>query len=268
MKILFIGDIVGKLGRKAVGEVLPNLRKKEKIDLVIANGENLAHGRGATEKTLKEVMGYEVDLFTSGPHIFAHEDVFSLNLPLIRPANYPEGTAGRGYALTEFGGRKLLIVNLVGSQEFIGRTYLEEGAKFENPFGVVKGIIASEGGKADLIFVDFHAELSSETRAMGFFLDGRVSAIIGTHTHVPTADAQILPKGTGYVTDVGMCGAKDSVLGVVPEIIIKRLAEGGKDPFEWVEKGPAVFNSVLLETNPEGLVKTIKRVDKEISSSD
>ena len=264
MKILFIGDIVGKLGRKAVGEVLPDLKKKEKIDFVIANGENLAHGRGATEKTLQEVMDSGVDFFTSGPHIFAHPEIFEADFPLIRPANYPENMPGGGYALIKFGGRKLLVVNLVGKEEFIGRTYLEKGAKFENPFKMVEGIITSKGGEADLIFVDFHAELTSETRATGFFLDGRVTVVVGTHTHVPTADTQILPKGTGYVTDLGMCGAKDSVLGVAKEIIIKRLAENARDPFEWVEKGPAVFNSALFEMDTKGLVKKIKRIDKEI----
>jgi len=265
MKILFIGDIVGKLGRKAVGEVLPGLKKKKKTDLVIANGENIAHGRGATEKTLKEVMGYGVDFFTSGPHIFAHEDVFSLNLPLIRPANYPSDKPGRGFTTLKVGGKDILIINLAGDQDFIGRTYLEEGEKFENPFEMVEQIIASVK-EPDLIIVDFHAELTSERKAMGFFLDGKATAVFGTHTHVPTADAQILPKGTGYVTDVGMCGAKDSVLGVVPEIIIKRLSEDGKDPFEWVGKGPSVFNAVLLETSQKGLVKGIKRIDQTIHS--
>lgn len=263
MRILFIGDIVGKLGRRAVGEVLPNLKRKEKINLIVANGENLAHGRGATEKTLKEVIGYGVDLFTSGPHIFAHEEIFNLNLPLIRPANYPADKPGRGFTTLEVEGKNVLMINLAGDQEFIGRTYLEEGEKFENPFGMVEQIIASVE-RPDLTIVDFHAELTSERKAMGFFLDGQVTAVVGTHTHVPTADAQIFPKGTGYVTDIGMCGAKESVLGVAKETIIKRLAEGAKDPFEWVEKGPAVFNSVLFETDAKGLVKRITRVDRAI----
>lgn len=263
MKILFIGDIVGKLGRKAVGEVLPNLKKRERIDLVIANAENLAHGRGATEKTLKEVIGYGVDFFTSGPHIFAHEEIFNLNLPLIRPANYPTDKPGRGFTTLAVGGKNILLINLAGDQEFIGRTYLEEGEKFENPFGMVEQIVASVK-EPDLTIVDFHAELTSERKAIGFFLDGKVTTVVGTHTHVPTADAQILPKGTGYVTDVGMCGARDSVLGVSAETIIKRLAKGARDPFEWVEKGPAVFNSVLFETNAKSLLKKIKRVDRVV----
>lgn len=264
MKTLFIGDIVGKLGRKAVGQVLPDLRKKGKISLVIANVENLADGRGATEKAFKELLDHGVDFFTSGPHIFARPEIFDDEFPLIRPVNYPSETPGWGFATLEIEGKKVLIINLVGSEEFIGRTYLGEGKSFENSFEIAKKIIASEGRKADLIVVDFHAELTSEKKAMGFFLDGKVTVVFGTHTHVPTADAQILPKGTGYVTDVGMVGARNSVLGVQKEIIIKRLASGTRDSFEWVEKGPAVFNSVLLETNPKGLVKSIKRVDSTI----
>lgn len=263
MKILFIGDVVGKLGRKAVGEVLPNLRKKEKIDLVVANGENLAHGRGMTEKTLKEVMGYGIDFFTSGPHIFAHEEIFTINPPLIRPANYPSDKPGRGFTTLEVKGKNILIVNLVGAHGFLGRKFLEEDEEVENPFTIVEQILKAEG-KMNLTIVDFHAEITSEKRALGFFLDGEVTAVFGTHTHVPTADVQILPKGTGYVTDVGMCGARESVLGVAPKIIIDRLAEGARDPFEWVEKGPAVFNSVLFETDSKGLTKEIKRVDRVI----
>jgi len=265
MRFLLIGDVVGKLGRRAVGEILPGLRKKEKIDLVIANGENLAHGRGATERTAMEMMGYGVDFFTSGPHIFAHPEIFDCDIPLVRPANYPEGKPGKGFALLTVGGKKVLVVNLVGSEKFIGRAYLEEGEKLRNPFEVAEEILASEKG-ADLTVVDFHAELTSEKRAMGFFLDGRVTAVLGTHTHVPTADAQVLPEGTGYVTDVGMVGARDSVLGVRKEIIIDRLANNSRDPFKWVEKGPAVFNSVLLETSSRGLVRTIKRVDIELGN--
>jgi len=263
MRILFIGDIVGKLGRRAVGEVLPNLRKKEKIDLVVANGENLAHGRGVTEKTLKEVIGYGVDLFTSGPHIFAHEEIFDINPPLIRPANYPSGKPGKGFTTLKVTGKDILIINLVGAYGFLGRKFLEEDEEVENPFPTMEQILKSQE-KTDLTIVDFHAEITSEKRALGFFLDGKVTAVLGTHTHVPTADAQVLPKGTGYVTDTGMCGAKDSVLGVSKETIIRRLAEGIKDPFEWVEKGLAVFNSVLLEVNSKGLVKKITRVDRVI----
>jgi metallophosphoesterase (TIGR00282 family) len=264
MKVLFIGDVVGKLGRKTVGKVLPNLKKKEKIDLVIANAENLAHGRGASKKVLQELLDYGVDFFTSGPHIFSLPEVFDGEFPLIRPANYPSETPGWGFAALEIKDKKILVVNLAGSEEFIGRSYLEKGKEFENAFEVGEKVISSEGKEADLIIVDFHAELTSEKKALGFFLDGRVTAVLGTHTHIPTADAQILPKGTGYVTDVGMVGAADSVLGVKKEIIIKRLARDARDPFEWVEKGPAVFNSVLLETNPKGSVEEVVRIDREV----
>lgn len=274
MKILFIGDIVGKLGRRVVEQVLLKLREDEKIDFVLANAENVTHGRGAKLKHLRELQSYGIDLFTSGDHIFyldKDEPFSDPSVPIIRPANYPSSTPGEGYKIlrTQFG--KIAVINL------LGMTYLGEKIKKDtrnawiegeiaNPFETIEEISGGlKKGKPDLVvLVDFHAEITSEKRAMGFFLDGKVTAVLGTHTHVPTADAQILLKGTGYVTDVGMCGAKESVLGVAPEIIIKRLAEGAKDPFEWVEKGPAVFNSVLFETNSKGLTKGIKRIDRMV----
>ncbi len=230
---------------------------------MIANGENIAHGRGATEKTLKQVSDSGVDFFTSGPHIFSHEEIFAAKPSLIRPANYPAQKVGEGYTTLTVGGKKVLVINLLGAHGFLGQKFLEEGEEVENPFLCAKKILKSQK-KVDLTIVDFHAEITSEKMAMGFFLDGKVTAVLGTHTHVPTADVQVLPQGTGYVSDVGMCGPKDSVLGVIPEIIIKRLSGGTREPFEWVEKGPAVFNSVLFETDREGSVKKIKRVDRVV----
>lgn len=258
MRILFIGDIVGKLGRRTVERILPNLRKKEKIDLVIANAENLTHGTGASPEHLKEVGEMGVDFFTSGNHIFAREDTFKEEVPLIRPVNYPTGNPGNGYAFLSHRDKKILILNL------LGWTFM--GEDVGNPFQVIEeqlALLSKE--KPDFTFLDFHAEASSEKRAMGFFLDGIVTAVYGTHTHVPTADAQILPKGTGYVSDLGMVGARDSVLGVESQIIIRRLKDNEKEPFEWVEKGPAVFYSMLMETDSRGLAKEVKRIDLEVS---
>lgn len=273
MKILFIGDIVGKPGRRAVEEVLPNLRREKKIDLVVANAENVTHGRGASLKHLGQLKSYGVDIFTSGDHIFylGKEEPFSdPDILVIRPANYPPTTPGKGYQVLVSGGRKVAVVNLLGLA-FLGermggdeRNDWLEG-EVANPFQTIEEVLEElEGDRPDLILVDFHAEMTSEKRAMGFFLDGKVTAVLGTHTHVPTADPTILPEGTAYISDIGMTGAEDSVLGVEPEIIIRRLREGGGEPFRWVEKGPAVFRSVTVDTDSKGLVKKIERLDLEV----
>lgn len=248
---------MASLGRSTVTNILPSLKKSDKINLAIANCENLAHGRGATAEKINEMIASGVDFFTSGDHIFRipqfNEDIESL--PVIRPANWPEETPGKGYKVLDLGKNgKILIINL------LGQTYIN--GPITNPFYTIDKILSQfESEKFASILVDFHAEVSSESRAMGFYLDGRVTAVFGTHTHIPTADTQILPKGTAYITDVGMVGARDSVLGVEPQIIIDRFTKVPADRFEWVEKGPAVFNSVLLEVK-DGKVARFERVDK------
>lgn len=270
MRILFIGDIVGKLGRKAVGEFLPGLLEKEGIDFVVANAENVTHGRGASQKHLRDLTSSGIDFFTSGDHIFyldKDEPFSDPKMPVIRPANYPAGTPGEGYQVLETSSGKIAVVNLLGLVFLGERANKDERndwltGEVGDPFQAAEVILEElKVEKPDLILVDFHAEVTSEKRAMGFFLDGKVTAVLGTHTHVPTADATILPRGTAYISDIGMTGAEDSVLGVEPEIIIKRLKEGGGEPFEWVEKGPAVFRSVLLETDNRGKVVKIGRLD-------
>lgn len=260
MKILFIGDIVGSLGRATVGTLLPSLKKSDKINLAIANGENLAHGRGATRAKVEEVLSFGVDFLTSGDHIFhipQFEDEID-DLPIIRPANWPSNTPGQGFKVLDLGKLgKVLVINLLGQTNING--------PIDNPFYTIDRILSShENEKFACILVDFHAEVSAESRAMGFYLDGRVTAVLGTHTHVPTADAQILPSGTAYITDAGMVGARDSVLGVKPQIIIDRFMNPAPERFEWVEEGPAVFNAVLLEVGKDGKVKKIERVDREV----
>ena len=271
MRILFIGDVVGKIGRAAVEQLLPDLKKKEKIDFAVANAENVTHGRGAKIEHLRELHKAGVDLFTSGDHIFyldPNEPFSDPAVLVIRPANLPEATPGVGSKIVEIGGKKAAIVSLLG-WEFLGEklagdkrnTWLE--GDVENPFHAADELLKKIS--AELVFVDFHAELTSEKRAMGFFLDGRVAAVLGTHTHVPTADPTILPEGTGYVSDIGMTGARDSVLGVEPRVIIDRLKDGTAEPFEWVEKGPAVFRAVLLEFSLNNELKRIERVDLEVN---
>jgi len=257
MKILFLGDIVGKLGRRACEKLLPKLKKDAKIDLVLANAENIAHGKGATKATIEEALSYGIDYFTGGNHIFWRKDFDRdiEDLPVLRPANYPPETSGKGYTVLDLGkSGKVLLVSL------LGRTFIESSAAC--PFREVDRILEEfRGGERMAVVVDFHGEATSEKVAMGWYLDGRAAAVLGTHTHVPTADTWIMPKGTAYVTDVGMVGARDSVLGVAPQVIIDRFTTAAPQRFEWIESGPAVFNSVLLEIE-NGQAKSIERIDK------
>lgn len=262
MRILVIGDIVAKLGRAAVREVLPELKKAEKIDLVIGNIENLAHGKGATKEKVDELRSYGVDIFTSGNHIwFRSEFAETLdNDPtVIRPANYPSDSAGYGFTIVEIKKKKVLVINL------LGRQWIDQPV--DEPFRTVEMILEDQikNEKPDFIIVDFHAEATSEKNALAWFLDGRVTAVIGTHTHIPTADPWVLPEGTAFVTDVGMSGAKNSVLGVQPDIIIKKQKDTSPIKFEWVEKGPKLFRSVLIETSTKMKAKSIKRIDKDLN---
>src|SRR3990172_684441 len=209
MKILFIGDVVAKPGRAAIKEVLPDLIKKEKIDLVVANIENLAHGKGATDRTVEEIREAGVDIMTSGNHIWFREEfvnILNKDPRIIRPANYPAEAPGYGFTYANVGTKKVLIINL------IGRQWIDEPV--DEPYHTVDALLLDQVDKEkpDAILVDYHAEATSEKAAMAWFLDGRVTAVVGTHTHVPSADPQILPKGTAFLTDIGMTGAVNSVL--------------------------------------------------------
>ena len=257
-KILFIGDIVGHLGRTTVGKVLPTLKKSDNISLCLANGENLAHGRGASRRVVQNVLDAGVDFLTSGDHIFYNEDFKNeiSYLPIIRPANFPETLPGNGYKIIEVPkvGR-FLVINLLGMSQITrsGETARLNHEELANPFKVVDEILESvKGEKLVGSLVDFHAEATSEKVAMGYYLDGRVSVVVGTHTHVPTADCKVLPGGTAYVTDVGMVGSSESVLGVKKDLIINRFKDDAREKFEWVQDGPAVFNSVEVEIDENG----------------
>ena len=262
MKILFIGDIVAKPGRTAVKEILPDLIEEEKIDLVVANIENLAHGKGATQKTVEEIREAGVDIMTSGNHIWFREefvDVLNNDPTILRPANYPADAPGFGFTHAKVGKQKVLIINI------LGRLWMNE--PLDEPYRTVDTILLDqvEKEKPNVILVDYHAEATSEKAALAWFLDGKATVVVGTHTHVPSADAQILPKGTAFVTDVGMSGALHSVLGVEPSIIIKRQKDPQPIRFEWVETGPKVFRSVLIETKRNGRAKSIRRLDKTLA---
>ena len=254
MRVLFIGDIVGRPGRRAVCALVPALRRELALDVVVANGENAAAGRGITVKTAKEILGGGVDVLTSGNHIWDQQDIIPLlgtEAPVLRPANYPPAAPGRG--VVSFGA--LTVINLQG------RTFMVD---IDDPFRCVDELLAGipTGGP---ILVDMHAEATSEKVAMGWYLDGRVSAVVGTHTHVPTADPRVLPKGTAYVTDTGMCGPRDSIIGVTAEPVLRKFLTGMPARFAVAEKSPAVqFNAVLIEIDDDsGKARSIVRVDRE-----
>ncbi|MBU1110266.1 YmdB family metallophosphoesterase [Patescibacteria group bacterium] len=263
MKILFLGDIVASLGRQTVNHVLPKLKEEEGIDLVFANAENLAGGRGVTQDTLYEMLDAGVDYFTSGNHVFHVEGwkevLEDQSCRLLRPANYPEDIPGRGYAIVrDAEDRKVLLISLMGRAFFGPAT----ARTVRCPFAVIDKILSlHENDDLEAIVIDLHTEATSEKQALGFYVDGRVSLLVGTHTHVPTADARLLPRGTAYVTDVGMIGSSDSVLGVKKEIIWKLMRYPYPQRFEWVKRPPAVFQSVLAETEGNRKSESIKRHD-------
>ncbi len=240
-KILFLGDIVGKPGRKAVQEHLPALKLEHQPDLVIANGENAAGGVGIEIKLAEEIFQYGVEIITTGNHIWNRKEIFpylETNAQrIIRPGNFPEGAPGKGFCIVEKEGLKIAIVNAQG------RVFMAE--LVECPFKYLDKLLENELKTCDLIFVDFHAEATSEKVAFGNYLDGRASVVVGTHTHVQTADERILPKGTAYISDVGMCGPRDSVIGAETEKIIKRFITGIPHKFD-VADDRGMINGVLV----------------------
>ncbi len=270
MRILFFGDIVGRPGREALARIVTKWRKQYSPDFIIANGENLAHGKGVTKKTFNEVLSYGIDLLTSGNHIWCQKEVkeiFQENKPLIRPANYPEGVPGVGYKLLKKESKEILILNL------IGRVFMREN--YDDPFRKADKILedytlpfANRDDKkiVDAIIVDCHTEATSEKRALGWYLDGRVSAVIGTHTHVPTADAVILPQKTAYISDVGMVGARDSILGLDVETVLKGFLTQMPQKFILASENSSVIaSSVLIDVDRStGLAKNIELLQESV----
>lgn len=264
MTFLIFGDVVGKIGREALKRALPRLKEEHKPDLTILNAENLAHGKGVTLPIIADLKAAGVDFFTSGNHIFSNQkgphDVWAdpeLKDLLIRPANFPEGTAGEGEKTLTLGEKRVLVVNLI-CQVFMGEPY-------GNPFVAMEAILKRhEGETFDAILVDLHGEATSERIAFGIRFDGRVSSVTGTHTHVPTADARILPKGTAYLTDIGMTGARWSVLGVEPEGPISRFVEGESKAFEIPDSGAVDLNAVAVTVDEAGKAVKIVQIQKII----
>lgn len=243
--ILFVGDVVAEPGRRALAGILPNLREQYEPDFVVVNGENVAGGMGITPKTADEIFGLGVDAITLGNHTYRHREIYPYldsGKPIIRCANQHASNPGKGSVIVESGNLRLGVINL------IGQFGLDNDG---NPYDVADKLIRELGKDVDLILVDFHAELTSEKVTMGWYLDGRVTAVVGTHTHVPTADARVLPGGTGYCTDVGMTGSRAGVIGVVKEAIITKLRTGMPQRFDSAT-GDEHLMGVLVEADRDG----------------
>ena len=242
MRIMLVGDVVGRPGRRAFQDHTPKLRAEKGIDVVIVNGENSAGGKGFTRKALDELYRGGADIVTSGNHVWDKKDVLSFidDEPfLIRPANYPEGTPGKGWCSYPFKAKNIGVMNLSG------RAFMPP---LDCPFQKVEELLREMKRECDLIFLDFHAETTSEKMAMGFYLDGRVNGVVGTHTHVQTADERLLPKGTAYITDLGMVGPRDSVLGVKTDIILRKFTTAMPVRFDLAE-GPCTYCAVIVEVD-------------------
>ena len=252
MLILAVGDLVGRPGRRAISQLLPGLRQQYGLDLVIANAENAAGGLGLTLATAKELLDGGVDVLTSGNHIWAQKEIIPYldgDMPILRPLNYPPGVPGKGYIVMG----RVAVVNLMG------RTFIGD---FDCPFRVMDQLLAKLEQR--VIIVDFHAEATSEKVALGRYLDGRVSAVLGTHTHVGTTDAQLLPHGTAYVSDIGMTGPIDSVIGDDTEAVIQRFLTGMPHHLS-VGKGKTAFNAILVKVADDtGRAISIDRIYREV----
>ncbi|MEI6079271.1 MAG: TIGR00282 family metallophosphoesterase [bacterium] len=260
MKVLFLGDVVAKGGRKALHRFLPEFKTKYDPDLIIANAENAAGGIGLTPEVADEIFISGVDVMTSGNHIWKHKEIFNYldgkSDKLIRPLNYPSSddyeTPGVGYTNVKKGDQEFVIINIMG------RTFVES---VDCPFKAISCLLKRIDTKGKIVIVDFHAETTSEKQAMGWYLNGKVSAMVGTHTHVQTADERILPEGTAYITDVGMCGSMDTVIGVDREIIIQRFITQRPVGFKFSEINVGI-NGVYLEFEPTGKALKIERISK------
>ena len=256
MRILLAGDVVGKAGRYFFMEQTPELKQSKKIDAVIVNGENAAHGKGLTQNIFDELIRGGADVVTSGNHIWDNPNVMQIidTEPfLLRPANYPEGTPGKGFCIFRCGQKNIGVINLQG-RVFMGTPLLD------CPFAQAEKILKNISKDCDIILADFHAETTSEKLAFAYHFDGRLTAVVGTHTHVQTADEKILPNGTAYISDLGMVGAENSILGMATEPVIKRFLTSRPSKFEVAER-PSIYCALLLDiddtTNKATKVKRI-----------
>lgn len=259
MKLLFIGDIVGKPGRRVLKELLPEYRRRQKIDAVIANAENAAAGSGITKKLAKEIFDSGVDIMTSGDHIWRRKQVYELfneTDRLLRPTNYPDGAPGSGSTVVE-----LPNIGKIGVINLIGRVFMEP---LDCPFAAAEKEVEKLRRSTPVIVVDMHAEATSEKVAMGWYLDGMVSAVLGTHTHIQTADEKILPQGTAYITDCGMTGPYDSVIGRDKDSILQRFLTQRPTRFHMAEEGEEMHGVVIEIEEETGKAFSIKRVQEAL----
>jgi metallophosphoesterase (TIGR00282 family) len=253
MRTLFIGDVVGKPGREGLARTMPSLREEHKPDLVIVNGENVGGGVGITEETATELFGAGADAITLGNHTYRHREVYGYldsETRIVRPANFPEANPGRGHTILDAAGMRVAVVNLSGQLHLTVE---------RSPFPVADEIVRELDGRADAVIVDFHAELTSEKVAMGWHLDGRVAAVLGTHTHVPTADARILPGGTAFITDAGMTGSRDGIIGVRREQALQAFRTQMPIRFDSAEENVWVMG-VVVDVRDDGLAREITQV--------
>lgn len=260
MKLLFVGDVSGSPGRRALSKLLRALRSRLCADFVVVNGENAAGGLGITRPTATALFDAGADVITLGNHTFAKRDVAAYldeEPRILRPANYPPGVAGRGWGLYNIGSNKIAVINL------LGRIFMDP---MDCPFRAADAVLEEIGGRAKMTVVDMHAEATSEKAALAWYLDGRVSAVIGTHTHVQTSDERVLPRGCAFLTDVGMTGVRDSVLGLNIDSVIERFMTQVPTKFTLAE-GPAVLHGALIEIDPAtGRALSIERI--EIAEAD
>ena len=253
MKVLFVGDVVGKPGRAGLTRAMPGLRERHSPDLVIVNGENSAGGLGITQRTAEDLFSIGTDVITLGNHAYRRREVFEYldaTERVLRPANFMSGSPGHGHAVVEAAGIRLCVINLIGQVELRAA---------RSPFPEADALLERLAGQADAFFVDFHAEVTSEKVAMGWHLDGRVAAVVGTHTHVPTADARVLPNGTAFISDVGMTGSRASVLGVRWEQALKSFRTQMPVRFETAEEDLWI-NAVVVEIGVDGRASSIEQV--------
>lgn len=254
MRILFVGDVVGSQGRKMIEEYVPKLKKKYTPTLTIINGENAASGKGITEKIYRGFLESGAQAVTLGNHTWDNRDIFEFidsAKYLVRPGNFPEGNPGKGMIFVNCNGVEVAIINLQG------RTFLPA---IDCPFKKVDQYIAEAKKRTNVIFIDFHAEATSEKQAIGWYVDGRATAVVGTHTHVQTADNRILPEGTAYISDVGMTGPYDGILGMDREVVLKKFLTGLPVRFE-VASGRTQLSAVLIDVNPHtGKAEKIERI--------
>lgn len=244
MKILAVGDLIGESGLNKAKEIIKEIKEKEQIDFIIVNGENVAEGMGITLKHFNNILSIGANVITMGNHTWAKKDIFGFinHEQLIRPANYPGGVPGKGYIICKCKDKKIGVINLIGRTEM--------GILTENPFVIGKKIVEEIKMEVDIVIVDFHAEATAEKVAMGNYLDGIATIVYGTHTHVQTSDDRILPKGTGYLTDIGMTGPKNSVIGMDIEASLKRFVTTLPERYKMAE-GECIFNGCIFEINDE-----------------